>query len=131
MWEINMCKQRILGWVVSGTLCLALAVSGQQVRAATTMPGDYNGDGNVDAADFTVWRDSMGQVSAGLAADGNGDGVVSETDYELWRTQYGRRTPAISAAPEASALAIWLGIGLIGAGVVQFRRHRRTENPRA
>src|SRR5262249_14859890 len=35
--------------------------------------GDYNGDGVVDAADYTFWRDRVG--STDLRADGDGNGV--------------------------------------------------------
>lgn len=56
--------------------------------------GDYNGDGSVDAADYTVWRNSLGQTGAGLAADGTGpagepDNVVDELDYVYWRSHFG------------------------------------------
>ena len=44
-------------------------------QLAPTLPGDYNVDGTVDAADFTVWRDSFGASGRRqLAADGDGDG---------------------------------------------------------
>ena len=46
----------------------------------TGTPGDYNGDGVIDAADYTVWRDSLGQSGIGLPADGSGNGTVDETD---------------------------------------------------
>ena len=54
--------------------------------------GDYNGDGNVDAADYTVWRDSLGRTGTGLAADGDGNGLVDSGDYELWKTNYGNHS---------------------------------------
>ena len=38
-------------------------------------PGDYNQNGFVDAADYVVWRDTLGQMGAGLAADGNNNGA--------------------------------------------------------
>ena len=41
-----------------------------------TIPvGDYNGDGKVDAADYTVWRDTLGSTTD-LRADGNGNGSI-------------------------------------------------------
>ncbi|WP_146561352.1 glycoside hydrolase family 113 [Posidoniimonas corsicana] len=51
---------------------------------------DFNRDGVIDAADYTVWRDTLGATGAGLAADGNRDGVVDAGDYELWRSSYGQ-----------------------------------------
>lgn len=62
------------------------------------LPGDFNRDGRVDAADFTVWRDA----SSGLMppeftakADANGDGVADEADRKIWEANVGR-----TAAPE-------------------------------
>ncbi len=54
------------------------------------LPGDYNIDGNVDAADYVVWRRSLDQAELALAADGNGDGEVDEEDYAILRANFGR-----------------------------------------
>src|SRR5690606_32701537 len=43
--------------------------------------GDFNADGRVDAADYTLWRNSLGSNGSGLAADANDDGTVDATDY--------------------------------------------------
>jgi beta-glucanase (GH16 family) len=48
----------------------------------TGLVGDYNHDATVDAADYTVWRDSVGQSGIGLAADGSGNGTVDSGDYD-------------------------------------------------
>jgi hypothetical protein len=58
---------------------------------ATPQPNaDFNDDGTVDAADFTIWRDSVGQaVTPGDRGDANFDGQVDDADYTLWRTQFG------------------------------------------
>ena len=58
------------------------------VLAAAPVTGDYNGDGYVDAADYTVWRDALHSTTE-LAADGNNDGVVDIADYNLWRDNFG------------------------------------------
>jgi hypothetical protein len=46
--------------------------------------GDYNHDGDVDSADYEVWKSQFG-MSGELSADGNGDGIVNAADYTLWR----------------------------------------------
>jgi hypothetical protein len=53
------------------------------VLNVTVQPGDYNGDGIVDAADYTIWRDSEGQTveRRGLGADGDLSGVIDTADY--------------------------------------------------
>ncbi len=52
--------------------------------------GDYNLDGTVDAADYTLWRDTLGDtVTAGEGADGNGNGAIDGGDYDEWVANYG------------------------------------------
>lgn len=46
---------------------------------------DYDSDLDVDLADYEVFESTYGSVGAGLAADGNGDGVVDAADYTVWR----------------------------------------------
>ncbi len=50
--------------------------------------GDYNGNGIIDAADYTVWRDSLGTSGHHLPADGNGDGTITVDDYNLWANAF-------------------------------------------
>ena len=74
-------------------------------------PGDYNGNGTVDAADYTVWRDTIGSTSD-LRADGNGDRMIDEDDYNMWKslfgTTYDSGAGSGSAVPEpTSELASW------------------------
>ena len=73
---------------------------GFRLAAPVPEPGDYNGNGAVDAADYVVWRNTFGQAGAGLVADGNGDGGVDQLDYQLWRASFGQ-----TAAPGAGATA--------------------------
>ncbi len=47
-------------------------------------PGDYNGDGTVNTADYALWNESFGSAEQ-LAADGNLDGTINAADYVLWR----------------------------------------------
>lgn len=89
--------------------------------------GDYNNDGTVDAADYTVWRDTAGQTGASLAADGTGpsgtpDGVVDDLDYQFWVEHFGN-TSGSGAASSASAPepATWL-LALMAAAILPLRR---------
>ncbi len=51
--------------------------------------GDYNGDAYVNSADYTIWRDSLGQSGNALPADGDRDGQVDLDDYNVWTSAYG------------------------------------------
>ncbi|MFO0792117.1 MAG: dockerin type I domain-containing protein [Pirellulales bacterium] len=53
------------------------------------LPGDFNRNGVVDAADYVLWREQQNQMGAGLAADANGDQTVNEIDYGIWRAHFG------------------------------------------
>ena len=79
--------------------------------ALVSLTGDYNHNGIVDAADYTVWRDTVGQsVYPGTGADGDGDGMVDQGDYAVWTSHFGLSGPgagsgAAAAVPEPST---WL-----------------------
>lgn len=60
----------------------------QMSYAGTNLQGDYNDDGLVNAADYTVWRDSLNSDSD-PSADGNGDRLVDQADLALWKGNYG------------------------------------------
>ena len=54
------------------------------------LPGDYNGNGIVDAADYVIWRDTLNQsVANGTGADGDGNGLIQQADYAVWRANFG------------------------------------------
>jgi hypothetical protein len=50
--------------------------------------GDGNDDGIIDAADYVIWRKTLGSTSA-LTADANSTGMVDPIDYLIWRQNYG------------------------------------------
>jgi hypothetical protein len=58
------------------------------------VPGDYNNDRYVDAADYAAWQQSFGQTGTGLAADGNDDGIVDNGDFIIWRKAFQSVLPA-------------------------------------
>ena len=78
----------------------------------TGTPGDFNGDGTVNLADYVVWRNNLG-ASEGELLSGNGNGdVIDSTDYDLWKQNFGNgASPALGGVgaaqvPEPSAFAI-------------------------
>ena len=83
--------------------------------------GDYNGDGVVDAADYTVFRNNEGTEFELPNRDPAATGVVGQDDYDAWAANYGAVSqpvapPAANAVPEpagVAALAIAACCGLL------------------
>ncbi len=76
----------------------------------SAVPGDYSGNGVVDAADYTIWRDHLNQ-SYQLMNEGAGQtpGTVTSEDYNFWKSHFGESGSGsgsldnTSAVPEPSA----------------------------
>jgi hypothetical protein len=100
---------------------LQLYKTGIIAVVSTAVPGDYNGDGTVDAADYTVWRDSLGLTGNNLAADGNGNGVIDAGDYDVWMAHFGDHAGSGSGSAATVPEPATLAIALIGAIVVVSR----------
>ncbi len=67
--------------------------------------GDYNGDGVVDAADYTVWRDGLGTTYV-------------EADYDVWKTNYGATGSAGPPETEYRLGAVVFDTSLSGSGTL-------------
>lgn len=92
--------------------------------AVAGLSGDFNGDGVVDAADYTVWRANLGAGDES-SLNGNGDGMggVDEADFALWRSNYGSAagsSASTAAVPEPSSVLLLA----FAAGLALFRRNR-------
>lgn len=65
------------------------------------MPGDFDGNGVVDAADYTVWRDGLGST-------------YTAADYNVWKANFGRgagsgsagNSPVNAAVPEPASVLL-------------------------
>ena len=77
--------------------------------------GDYNQDGTVNAADYTVWRDHLGQAITLPNEDpSTTPGQVTSQDYTVWKSHFGQSAgagaSATAAVPEpASAIVVAVG----------------------
>jgi hypothetical protein len=85
----------------------AVAGSDRQIVFNVAAPsGDYNRDGQVNAADVVVWRKLNGQTGPNLAADGDGDMDVDDQDYLVWRTNFGNTSTATIVPGAGSAASV-------------------------
>jgi hypothetical protein len=77
---------------------LAIEIVRFSIVKIQTLPGDYNSDGVVDAADYTVWRD-------GNSPDD------SQAGYDLWAANYGStNAPPAASVPEPAGALILLSM---------------------
>jgi hypothetical protein len=110
----------------SGDLLMVISYSGdgeifvtnaRVTQTAPLIPGDINGDGLVDVADYNIWAANVGATGATWAqGDLNGDGLVDVADYNIWAANVGRT----SATPEPISMIVLA----IGGGLVALRKNR-------
>ncbi|MGD9635158.1 MAG: dockerin type I domain-containing protein, partial [Pirellulales bacterium] len=84
--------------------------------------GDFNRDGVVDAADYTIWRDTLGQIGAALAADSDGDGTVTAADYIAWAAQFGAGGGSASQPAAMVPEPVALLFALVGSATASLQR---------
>jgi hypothetical protein len=83
------------------------------------LPGDYNKSGDVDAADYVVWREGLGTT-------------YSQADYDVWQAHFGETAggatlPSVKplpAVPEPTS-AVLYGIGLALISLLAMPGERR------
>ena len=88
--------------------------------AIAGVPGDYNNDGTVNAADYVLWR-----KGGTLSNEVDTPGTVNAADYTEWRARFGNVSGSGSglgagAVPEPTSALLALLAGL--ATVASWRR---------
>ena len=81
------------------------AFSIDELRISTTyanvvpsgLPGDYNGNGSVDAADYVLWR-----KGGPLSNEVDAPGTVNAADYTAWRARFGNSSSGAGANENAA-----------------------------
>ena len=99
------------------------------LSVAAAVPGDYNSDNTVDAADYVLWRKNVGAPAGTLPNDIDG-GTIGPSQYNTWRANFGKpfgagtgdtaNLPTQEAVPEPSSLML-----LIIAAAGMYLRLRR------
>jgi arylsulfatase A-like enzyme len=97
---------------------------------AAQIPGDYDGNTIVNAADYDFWKLNLGSTTH-LAADGNRNGVVDIGDFVFWRKVVlgmgsggGGGLGGLASVPEPSA-AVLFGIAAVSFFAARRDRRRR------
>lgn len=100
-----------------------------QYFTAPGVQGDYNNDGQVNAADYTVWRDHLGS-NYQLQNEGTTPGQVTTQDYDVWKSHFGQTinafgggAGAVAAVPEPATIGLLL---TAVAAAIAGPRHRRS-----
>ena len=95
----------------------------EALAAAAGLAGDYNKDGIVDAADYTVWRDSVG-MSAGTLPNDPAGGVIGQNQYDQWKNNFGATasSSALNSASVPEPSTLWLLSGFLFAAFACRRR---------
>jgi hypothetical protein len=84
----------------------------QNAPEVVALQGDFNGDGHVDAADYVVWRKTLGDA----------------TSYNLWRANFGKPESGAGAGfnaanvPEPATICLAIGIAATVTGMSRRRR---------
>ena len=94
--------------------------------------GDYNSNGFVDAADYTIWRNTLGSM-ADLRANGDDTGlsanVIDQADYAFWKSHFGDVVPGPGGAgatgavvPEPALVVSLSGVAVLVLAGARIRR---------
>ena len=84
------------------------------LAAAPLLAGDYNHNGIVDAADYTVWRDGLGTK-------------YTQADYDVWRAHFGQTAGSGTGASTSTAVPEPATVLMLMIGITPIicRRHSK------
>jgi hypothetical protein len=100
------------------------------VPSPMSHPGDFDGDGDADGADFVAWQTNFPTVAGAtlVQGDADGDGDVDGADFVAWQTSF-TTGPDVTSVPEPHSIPI-LATVLVTLGFCQAaRRGKSTSLP--
>jgi hypothetical protein len=80
------------------------AATSVSLTVVAGLPGDFNGNGVVDAADYVMWRNNVGSTTA-LPNDSIG-GTIGPAQYSEWRAHFGQTSGSGSGAIETGSSSV-------------------------
>jgi hypothetical protein len=119
----------IFGWIgglddlrIYDQTLTAAEVQSLVAPATQLHAGDFDGDGDVDGADFVAWQTNFPTASGATLAggDADGDGDVDGADFVVWQTNF-PFTPSPGASPVPEPAGVVLAC-LAAACCIVFRR---------
>lgn len=90
---------------------------GLAVSLIAGLRGDFNGDGIVDAADYSVWRDGLG-------------GKYTLSDYDKWKSNFGASGLGTAGIASTTAVSESSALGLFAAGIFAISLRNAARIPR-
>jgi sugar lactone lactonase YvrE len=87
----------------------------------------------IDQTDYAKWVADYGKlVAKGNGADGNGDGIIDAADYTVWRDHLGNTGIITGGVPEPASMTLWFlgGVALAARMLGQRLRHLALAAPR-
>lgn len=93
------------------------------IQGVPAIPGDFDGNGTVDAGDFPIWQTRFGlPATSSRQGDADADHDVDGNDFLIWQRQLGTRTPSLTqAVPEPTSILI------LTASVLPFFQFQRCQ----
>ncbi len=119
---------------LSGDMVWIMKYGATAVTLSVLLPGDFDGNGTVDASDYVVWLKNVGQPAGTLPNDTTGLAIGS-SQYNLWRSNDGKISGTGSgsgssfgqaAVPEPTAMIL----GLAGGAALTILPGRRRKRGR-
>ncbi|WP_425397013.1 hypothetical protein [Aeoliella sp.] len=96
---------------------------------SAVLAGDFNDDGIVNIADYTLWRNNLGAANeSAINNAGNGSGGVGAGDFAVWRDNFGATSGAITSPVTVPEPSNWmLPTVLVGLTVSRWLSRRLLE----
>lgn len=91
-------------FVVGGSQDLSLTF---RLIQGGALEGDYNGDGTVNLADYTIWRDNLG-------------GLYTVDDYTVWKDNFGATGGGMESAITMNGVVVYQSLALTTTGAINI-----------
>jgi peptidyl-prolyl cis-trans isomerase A (cyclophilin A) len=99
------------------------AVMVNSVTILNLPAGDYDFNGIVNIADYSVWRQSYDSTTS-AEADGNGNGIVDLADFVVWRNSMAGSAAGAGTSPLAVPEPAAAFMAMTAAALLVLRRRR-------